>query len=86
MWGQGIMLTTERSRTLLQPPPDHGLTPAQERALLELGASKAMVRPAVAGPDVFVYLEGEQGTARFQVAPNGAVVGELRLRRRPNGA
>jgi hypothetical protein len=57
------------------------LTPEQERAIGRLGGSDALVRPALAGPDVFVYIDEGDSTLRYQVAPQGNVVGHVRLKR-----
>ena len=59
------------------------VTPEQQHALGRLGASEALVRPALSGPDVFVYVDAVDSTVRYQVAPQGNVVGHARLKREP---
>ena len=59
------------------------LTLEQERAVRELGASDASVRRAAVGPDVFVYVDEDESTLRYQIGPGGYVLRHARLTRRP---
>ena len=57
------------------------VSPAQARTAHDLGATEGNVRPAAVGTDCFVYIEGPNGTVRYQVEERGGIVSHTVLRR-----